>query len=88
MKDKSLSLAILLKGVWYHLAMGITTSKYLVGPRGRKEAVVLEISEYRRMVRKIEDLEDALALDRAEQTSTKLIPYSSVRKRLKRAGKL
>ncbi len=88
MKDNSVSLAMLLRGVWYHLAMGNSTSRFVVGPRGRKEAVVLKISQYRRLVRKIEDLEDALALDRAEQTSKRLMPYSSVRRRLKRAGKL
>lgn len=68
--------------------MGDIAAKFVVSPAGRKEAVLLGVAQYRRLLRKIEDLEDALALDRAEQTSTKLISYSSVRKRLKRAGKL
>ncbi len=68
--------------------MGNVPTRFVIGPSGQKEAVILKVSEYRRLTSKIEDLEDALALDRAEQTSKKLIPYSSARKRLKRAGKL
>lgn len=81
-------MAMLLKGLWYYPAMGNTASRFVVGPEGHKEAVVLKVSEYRRLVRKIEDLEDALTHDRAEQTSKMLVPYSSIRRRLKRAGKL
>jgi len=46
------------------------------------------MKQYRRMLQKLEDLEDALALDRAENTSKTLVPYEDVRRRLKRAGKL
>lgn len=49
---------------------------------------MLDLNEYRRLLQKLEDLEDALALDRAERTSKKLAPYEDVRRRLKRAGKL
>lgn len=62
--------------------------RFIVGSDGRKEAVLLGMAEYHRLMSKLEDLQDALALDRAERTSTNLIPYSSVQKRLKRAGKL
>jgi len=62
--------------------------KFLVSPGGRKEAVVLRVGEYKRLLERIEDLEDAIALDRAERTSKRLIPYAEVHQRLKRAGKL
>ena len=62
--------------------------KFVVSSSGRKEGVLLRVGEYRRLIRRIEDLEDATALDRAEKTSKRLIPYSEVRERLKRAGKL
>ena len=65
-----------------------TARKFVVGTSGRKEAVLLGMDQYRRMLQKLEDLEDALALDRAETTSKKLVPYEDVRRRLKRAGKL
>jgi hypothetical protein len=61
---------------------------FIVGPDGRRRGVFLAMAHYRRMVRKIEDLQDALTLDRAERTSHKLLPYSLVRRRLQRAGKL
>lgn len=49
---------------------------------------MLDMNQYRRMLRKLEDLEDALALDRAERTSNKLVPYEDVRRRLEHAGKV
>jgi hypothetical protein len=63
-------------------------ARFAVGSDGRKEAVLLGMTEYRRLIVKLENLQDALALDRAEGTSKKLIPYSLVQKRLERAGKL
>lgn len=68
--------------------MGSTAPRFIVTPQGQREAVLIDIASYRRLMRKIEDLEDALALDRAEATSRKLITYQSVRNRLKRSGKL
>jgi len=62
--------------------------QFIVGPDGRKRGVLLGVSHYRRLLRRIEDLEDILTLDRAAQSSKDLIPYESVRKSLKRAGKL
>ena len=41
------------------------------------------MGEYKRLLERIEDLEDAIALDRAERTSKRLIPYDEVRERLK-----
>jgi hypothetical protein len=40
------------------------------------------------LLRRIEDLEDALALDHAENSSKNLLEYAEVRARLKRVGKL
>ncbi len=68
--------------------MATTSLRFVVGPRGRKQAVLLDMTEYRRLMRKLEDLEDALELDRAEEVSKRLLPYAVVRKRLKRSGKL
>jgi len=62
--------------------------RFVVSAAGRREAVLLGVGEYRRLLARIEDLEDAMALDRAERTSKKLIPYERVRARLMRAGKL
>jgi hypothetical protein len=70
------------------VGMKYSAPKYLVGSSGRREGVVLGLQDYQRLLRRIEDLEDSLALDRAEETSKQLLPYTAVRRRLKRAGKL
>ena len=49
---------------------------------------MLGVSHYRRLLRRLEDLEDTLALDHAVQSSKQLVSYKTVRKRLKQAGKL
>jgi len=43
-----------------------TKPKFVVSRHGRKEAVLLRVGDYRRLLEPIGDLEDALALDRAE----------------------
>jgi hypothetical protein len=62
--------------------------KFVISAGGRKQTVVLGLNEHPRLIRRLEDLEDALALDRAERSSKTLLDYSSVRKRLRRSGKL
>ena len=65
-----------------------TAPQFIIGPDGRNSGVVLELNHYRRLMRRIEDLEDALALDSAVESSRKLVNYESVREGLKRAAKL
>ena len=60
----------------------------LSGKGKQKDVFLVRRSHYRRLLRRIEDLEDALTLDRAESNSQKLLDYSAVRTRLERAGKL
>jgi hypothetical protein len=69
-------------------AMAQGNPQFIVGADGRKRGVVLGVGHYRRLLRKIEDLEDRLALDRAAQSSKQLVAYEIVRKRLKQAGEL
>ena len=68
--------------------MDTVKPKFVVSADGRKQGVVLRLREYLRLMRRLEDLEDALTLDRAEESSKMLLPYSSFRKRLDRAHKL
>ena len=70
------------------LIMANTKPQVMVGKGRQKDVLLVRRSHYRRLLRRIEDLEDALALDRAENNSQKLLDYSEVRTRLKRAGKL
>jgi hypothetical protein len=68
--------------------MGNTKPQLTVRKSGQKDVLLVRRSHYRRLLRRIEDLEDALALDRAENNSKNLLDYAEVRKRLKRVGKL
>jgi hypothetical protein len=65
-----------------------TKAQLTLGKGGQKDVVLVRRSHYRRLLRRIEDLEDALTLDRAEHNSKDLLDYAEVRQRLKRVGKL
>jgi hypothetical protein len=68
--------------------MANTKAGVSVGKTEQNDLLLIRTSHYRRLLRRIEDLEDALTLDRAEDNSKNLLDYAEVRKRLKRAGKL
>jgi hypothetical protein len=68
--------------------MGNSKARAALGNRRQDDLLLVRRSHYRRLLRRIEDLEDALTLDRAENSSKELLDYSQVRKRLKRVGKL
>ena len=53
--------------------------KYVVDEKGRKTAVVLSIKDYRALMQRLQDLEDALDLDRAVETATGFRPYMEIR---------
>ena len=56
--------------------------KYVVDEKGRKTAVVLSIKDYRALMQRLEDLEDALDLDQAAETATGFREYSEIRSEL------
>ena len=53
--------------------------KYVVNEKGRKTAVVLSIKDYRALMQRLEDLEDALDLDHAIETAMGFREYSEIR---------
>jgi len=68
--------------------MANTKAQAAVRKTGQNDVLLIRRSHYRRLLRRIEDLEDALTLDRAENNSKSLVDYAEVRERLKRVGKL
>ena len=62
--------------------------KYLVNEKGRKTAAVLSMKDYRSLMQRLEDLEDALDLDEAVETATDFREYSEIRAELKKEGRL
>ena len=68
--------------------MANTKARVTVAKSGQNDLLLVRRSHYRRLLRRIEDLEDALTLDHAENKSKNLLDYAEVRKRLIRVGKL
>jgi PHD/YefM family antitoxin component YafN of YafNO toxin-antitoxin module len=68
--------------------MANTKAQVAVRKSGRNDVLLIRRSHYRRLLRRIEDLEDALTLDRAENNSKRLVDYAEIRERLKQVGKL
>ena len=62
--------------------------KYVVDEKGRKTATVLSMKDYRALMQWLQDLEDALDLDRAVETATSFREYAEIRAELKKEGKL
>ncbi len=68
--------------------MVTTGARYVVDARGRKTAVVLGIREYQRLMKRLEDLEDALTLDKAVEIATDFRNYREIQQELKQEGRL
>jgi PHD/YefM family antitoxin component YafN of YafNO toxin-antitoxin module len=62
--------------------------RYVVAGDGRPTAVMLDVRAYRRLLRHVEELEDALALDEAVRTAGSFRPYAEIRAELKKEGRL
>lgn len=54
--------------------------EYIVNQKGRKKAVVLGLKEYEAILGRIEDLEDANDLLKAEREASSFVPYEQFRK--------
>ena len=56
--------------------------KYLVNEKGRRTAAVLSMKDYRCLMQRLEDLEDALDLDRAVESAEGFREYAAIRESL------
>jgi PHD/YefM family antitoxin component YafN of YafNO toxin-antitoxin module len=74
--------------VFWSVRLSKWKEKYLVDEAGKKAAVVLAIKDYRRLLERLEDLEDAVELDAARRSAKKFRPYSDIRRELREAGQL
>lgn len=62
--------------------------QYIISEKGERKYVVLNISQYQKLVKKIDDLEDALDLEKAVKEAKSFRNYKEIREELKAAGKL
>jgi len=59
-----------------------TRAKYIVDSRGRRNAVVLPIEEFKAMLQEIEDLRDAQYVDEAEASAEGFVELGELRRSL------
>jgi hypothetical protein len=52
--------------------------QFLIDETGERSSVLLTMRDYRRFLRHVEDLEDALALDHAIKTSSKMLKAAGI----------
>ena len=65
-----------------------TPTQYLIDKKGKKQAVLLPVKEYDRLLEELEDLRDALELEERAESASSFIPYDVLRRRLKKQGRL
>jgi hypothetical protein len=70
------------------MATNLIHPQFLVDNKGQKKSVLLNVADYERLLRHIEDLEDALALDEAVRTAKRFRNYTDIRAELQKAGRL
>lgn len=56
--------------------------KYLVDEQGKRTAVVLSMRDYRKLLQRLEELEDALDLDEAVESAKGFREYNEIRTEL------
>ena len=61
---------------------------YLTDAKGHRKGVVMSVREYKRLVDRLEDLEDALDIKKARQTAGEFIELDVLTDRLKKAGRI
>jgi len=64
------------------------SKNYIIDENGEKIYVILGISQYRKLLGKIEDLEDALDLEKAVKGAKSFRNYDEIRKELKSKGRI
>lgn len=61
-------------------------TQYITDGKGKKKAVILDIKEYERLIRALEELEDKKAF--LSVAHEKSIPYGEIESRLKKAKRV
>lgn len=70
------------------MASTVLNPQFVVDAKGQKKSVLLSVTEYERLLKRLEDLEDALALDEAVRTAARFRDYMEIREELRKAKRL
>lgn len=63
-------------------------AEYLIDEKGQKKSVVLSIQDYLRLWEYLQDLQDALDLKKAKESSGKFIDFATFTRKLKSQGRI
>jgi PHD/YefM family antitoxin component YafN of YafNO toxin-antitoxin module len=64
--------------------MTVPKERYVTDDKGNKIAIILELSEYQRILEELEELESIRAFDAAKNSQEDLIPFEDAIKEIKR----
>lgn len=62
--------------------MALDPERYIVDEEGKKTAVVMSVASYRKLLRRLEELEDAVELDIEAKSKRPARKYADVRREL------
>ncbi len=68
------------------MAVRVKANRFVVDEHGKPQAVILSLTDFRKLVRLIEDRQDVSDLKRAIRTSRGTISHAKLLDRLKRQG--
>jgi len=69
-------------------ALELKPPQFVVDSKGRRRSVVLSVADYERLIERLEDLEDTLALDEAVRSRKQCRNYADIQAELQKAGRL
>ena len=70
------------------MATHLVNPQFVIDAKGHKKSVLLDVADYERLMQRLEDLEDALALDEARHAARGFRDYTDVRAELRKAKRL
>ncbi len=64
--------------------MKTVTEKFLIDEKGKKVGVLLSFSEYKKLLKELEELESLYAYDRAKASKDAVIPFEQAIKEIEK----
>jgi len=64
--------------------MKTVTEKFLIDEKGKKVGVLLSFSEYKKLLKELEELESLYAYDRAKASKDEVIPFEQAIKEIEK----
>lgn len=65
--------------------MAKTKQKYVVDAKGKRVGVIVEIEQYRKMLRDMEELESIRAYDEAKASTDEAVPFDQATEEIERS---